>query len=134
MLNVVSIAPDCDNDTPLVLATSSGRIRQPKVPVAAFGDAGHQWLFLHVRRLLAERKPIRQLTRYETVRRGTKRIAQKLAKKVSSRRRTVNDRVEPTNEAPDLMHPLVLLQDQISTLTTVIHTIFATAKPGTPGF
>lgn len=43
VLNVVSIAPDCDNDTLLVLANPVGPTCH-KGTSSCFGDASHQWL------------------------------------------------------------------------------------------
>jgi phosphoribosyl-ATP pyrophosphohydrolase/phosphoribosyl-AMP cyclohydrolase len=55
-LNVVSITPDCDNDTLLVLVNPIGPTCH-KGTSSCFGDAGHQWLFLYqLEQLLAERK------------------------------------------------------------------------------
>ena len=45
-LNVVSIAPDCDNDTLLVLANPIGPTCH-KGTSSCFGDTAHQWLFLY---------------------------------------------------------------------------------------
>ena len=54
-LNVVSIAPDCDNDTLLVLANPIGPTCH-KGTSSCFGDTAHQWLFLYqLEQLLAER-------------------------------------------------------------------------------
>jgi len=44
-LNVVSITPDCDNDTLLVLANPIGPTCH-KGTNSCFGEASHQWLFL----------------------------------------------------------------------------------------
>lgn len=55
-LNVVSIAPDCDNDTLLVLVNPIGPTCH-KGTSSCFGDTSHQWLFLYqLEQLLAERK------------------------------------------------------------------------------
>lgn len=55
-LNVVSIAPDCDNDTLLLLANPIGPTCH-KGTSSCFGDTAHQWLFLYqLEQLLAERK------------------------------------------------------------------------------
>ncbi len=55
-LNVVSITPDCDNDTLLVLVNPIGPTCH-KGTSSCFGDASHQWLFLYqLEQLLAERK------------------------------------------------------------------------------
>lgn len=84
VLNVVSIAPDCDNDTLLVLANPVGPTCH-KGTSSCFGDASHQWLFLYqLEQLLAERKTADPTSSYtaKLYASGTKRIAQKLAKKV----------------------------------------------------
>ncbi len=44
-LNVVNIAPDCDNDTLLLLAIPIGPTCH-KGTSSSFGDTAHQWLFL----------------------------------------------------------------------------------------
>ena len=55
-LNVVSITPDCDNDTLLVLANPVGPTCH-KGTSSCFGDVHHQWHFLYqLEQLLAERK------------------------------------------------------------------------------
>ena len=62
-LNVVSIAPDCDNDTLLVLVNPIGPTCH-KGTSSCFGDTSHQWLFLYqLEQLLADdlaRKPKHQ--------------------------------------------------------------------------
>ncbi|TYD26646.1 phosphoribosyl-AMP cyclohydrolase, partial [Klebsiella pneumoniae] len=55
VLNVVSITPDCDNDTLLVLVNPIGPTC-PKGPTSCFGDAGNQWLFLYTRGSLRARR------------------------------------------------------------------------------
>ncbi|MCL0217575.1 bifunctional phosphoribosyl-AMP cyclohydrolase/phosphoribosyl-ATP diphosphatase HisIE, partial [Escherichia coli] len=79
-LNVVSIAPDCDNDTLLVLANPIGPTCH-KGTSSCFGDTAHQWLFLYqLEQLLAERKSADPETSYtaKLYASGTKRIAQKV--------------------------------------------------------
>ncbi len=116
-LNVVSIAPDCDNDTLLVLANPIGPTCH-KGTSSCFGDTAHQWLFLYqLEQLLAERKSADPETSYtaKLYASGTKRIAQKVGEEgvETALAATVHDRFELTNEASDLMyHLLVLLQDQ----------------------
>ncbi|MDU5320050.1 MAG: phosphoribosyl-ATP diphosphatase [Escherichia coli] len=102
-LNVVNIAPDCDNDTLLLLANP-------------------------MEQLLAERKSADPETSYtaKLYASGTKRIAQKVGEEgvETALAATVHDRFELTNEASDLMyHLLVLLQDQDLDLTTVIENL-----------
>ena len=124
-LNVVSIAPDCDNDTLLVLANPIG----PTCHLghsSCFGDTSHRWLFLYqLEQLLAERKTADPASSYtaKLYASGTKRIAQKVGEEgvETALAATVHDREELTNEASDLLyHLLVLLQDQELDLTTVI--------------
>ena len=56
-LNVVSITPDCDNDTLLVLVNPIGPTCH-KGTSSCFGETSHQWLFLYqLEQLLAERIP-----------------------------------------------------------------------------
>ena len=116
-LNVVNIAPDCDNDTLLVLANPIGPTCH-KGTSSCFGDTAHQWLFLYqLEQLLAERKSADPETSYtaKLYASGTKRIAQKVGEEgvETALAATVHDRFELTNEASDLMyHLLVLLQDQ----------------------
>ncbi len=126
-LNVVNIAPDCDNDTLLVLANPIGPTCH-KGTSSCFGDTAHQWLFLYqLEQLLAERKSADPETSYtaKLYASGTKRIAQKVGEEgvETALAATVHDRFELTNEASDLMyHLLVLLQDQDLDLTTVVRT------------
>jgi phosphoribosyl-ATP pyrophosphohydrolase/phosphoribosyl-AMP cyclohydrolase len=87
-LNVVSITPDCDNDTLLVLANPIGPTCH-KGTSSCFGEASHQWLFLYqLEQLLAERKTADPASSYtaKLYASGTKRIAQKVGKKVLKRR------------------------------------------------
>ena len=124
-LNVVSIAPDCDNDTLLVLVNPIGPTCH-KGTSSCFGDTSHQWLFLYqLEKLLAERKTADPESSYtaKLYASGTKRIAQKVGEEgvETALAATVNDREELTNEASDLMyHLLVLLQDQDLDLSKVI--------------
>lgn len=127
-LNVVSITPDCDNDTLLVLANPIGPTCH-KGTSSCFGEASHQWLFLYqLEQLLAERKTADPESSYtaKLYASGTKRIAQKVGEEgvETALAATVHDREELTNEASDLMyHLLVLLQDQELDLTAVIENL-----------
>lgn len=127
-LNVVSITPDCDNDTLLVLATPNGPTCHLGT-TSCFGDAHHQWHFLwQLEQLLAARKTADPESSY-TARlyaSGTKRIAQKVGEEgvETALAATVHDRDELTNEASDLLyHLLVLLQDQQLDLTAIIENL-----------
>ncbi len=83
VLNVVSITPDCDNDTLLVLVNPIGPTCH-KGTTSCFGETGHQWLFLYqLEQLLAERKHADPESSYtaKLYASGTKRIAQKVGKK-----------------------------------------------------
>jgi phosphoribosyl-ATP pyrophosphohydrolase/phosphoribosyl-AMP cyclohydrolase len=128
VLNVVSITPDCDNDTLLVLANPVGPTCH-KGTSSCFGDTSHQWLFLYqLEQLLAGRKTADPASSYtaKLYASGTKRIAQKVGEEgiETALAATVHDRDELTNEASDLMyHLLVLLQDQDLNLTTVIENL-----------
>lgn len=127
-LNVVSITPDCDNDTLLVLANPIGPTCH-KGTSSCFGDVHHQWHFLYqLEQLLAERKHADPSSSYtaKLYASGTKRIAQKVGEEgvETALAATVNDREELTNEASDLMyHLLVLLQDQELDLGKVIENL-----------
>ncbi len=125
---MVSITPDCDNDTLLVLVNPIGPTCH-KGTSSCFGEASHQWLFLYqLEQLLAERKSADPESSYtaKLYASGTKRIAQKVGEEgvETALAATVHDREELTNEASDLMyHLLVLLQDQELDLTTVIENL-----------
>ncbi len=127
-LNVVSITPDCDNDTLLVLANPIGPTCH-KGTSSCFGNVHHQWHFLYqLEQLLAERKHADPASSYtaKLYASGTKRIAQKVGEEgvETALAATVNDREELTNEASDLMyHLLVLLQDQELDLGKVIENL-----------
>ncbi|MCT4716359.1 bifunctional phosphoribosyl-AMP cyclohydrolase/phosphoribosyl-ATP diphosphatase HisIE [Enterobacteriaceae bacterium H18W14] len=127
-LNVVSITPDCDNDTLLVLANPIG----PTCHLgnsSCFAPAKHSWHFLfELEELLASRKTADPESSYtaKLYASGTKRIAQKVGEEgvETALAATVNDRHELTNEASDLMyHLLVLLQDQDLDLSAVIENL-----------
>ena len=124
-LNVVSITPDCDNDTLLILANPIG----PTCHLgndSCFHPASSDWGFLYqLEQLLASRKTASPDSSYtaKLYASGTKRIAQKVGEEgvETALAATVNDREELTNEASDLIyHLLVLLQDQELDLSTVI--------------
>lgn len=125
VLNVVSITPDCDNDTLLILANPVG----PTCHLgnnSCFHPAASDWGFLYqLEQLLAERKTASPDSSYtaKLYASGTKRIAQKVGEEgvETALAATVNDREELTNEASDLIyHLLVLLQDQDLDLSKVI--------------
>ncbi|WP_337049710.1 bifunctional phosphoribosyl-AMP cyclohydrolase/phosphoribosyl-ATP diphosphatase HisIE [Serratia fonticola] len=125
VLNVVSITPDCDNDTLLILANPIG----PTCHLgndSCFHPASSDWGFLYqLEQLLASRKTASPDSSYtaKLYASGTKRIAQKVGEEgvETALAATVNDREELTNEASDLIyHLLVLLQDQELDLSKVI--------------
>ncbi|GAA3601000.1 bifunctional phosphoribosyl-AMP cyclohydrolase/phosphoribosyl-ATP diphosphatase HisIE [Gibbsiella greigii] len=124
-LNVVSITPDCDNDTLLVLANPVGPTCHQGTS-SCFHPATSDWGFLYqLEQLLAERKNASPDTSYtaKLYASGTKRIAQKVGEEgvETALAATVHDRDELTNEASDLVyHLLVLLQDQDLDLSKVI--------------
>ena len=114
-LNVVSIAPDCDNDTLLVLANPIGPTCH-KGTSSCFGDTAHQWLFLYqLEQLLAERKSADPETSYtaKLYASGTKRIAQKVGEEgvETALAAVAQDDDALLGEASDLLfHLLVLLR------------------------
>lgn len=129
-LNVVSITPDCDNDTLLILVNPIG----PTCHLgnnSCFHPAETQWQFLYqLEQLLAERKHADPASSYtaQLYASGTKRIAQKVGEEglETALAATVHDREELTNEASDLIyHLLVLLQDQELDLGTIIQRLKA---------
>ncbi|UMO90107.1 bifunctional phosphoribosyl-AMP cyclohydrolase/phosphoribosyl-ATP diphosphatase HisIE [Pectobacterium sp. PL64] len=129
-LNVVSITPDCDNDTLLILVNPIGPTCHLGTS-SCFSPAASDWTFLYqLEQLLAERKHANPDSSY-TARlyaSGTKRIAQKVGEEglEAALAATVHDREELTNEAADLMyHLLVLLQDQDLDLATIINRLKA---------
>lgn len=124
-LNVVSIHPDCDNDTLLILATPDGPTCHTGTN-SCFYPAETDWGFLHnLETLLGERKTADPQSSYtaQLYASGTKRIAQKVGEEgvETALAATVHDREELTSEAADLVyHLLVLLQDQDLDLSRVI--------------
>ncbi|MFW5406856.1 bifunctional phosphoribosyl-AMP cyclohydrolase/phosphoribosyl-ATP diphosphatase HisIE [Pectobacterium carotovorum] len=129
-LNVVSITPDCDNDTLLILVNPIGPTCHLGTS-SCFSPAASDWTFLYqLEQLLAERKHADPDSSY-TARlyaSGTKRIAQKVGEEglEAALAATVHDREELTNEAADLMyHLLVLLQDQDLDLAAIINRLKA---------
>ncbi len=132
-LTVVSITPDCDNDTLLVLARPIGPTCHQGT-TSCFSPAAPDWVFLYqLEQLLAARKQADPESSY-TARlyaSGTKRIAQKVGEEgvETALAATVHDRHELTNEASDLIyHLLVLLQDQDLDLSAVINNLRARHK------
>jgi len=127
-LNVVSITPDCDNDTLLVLVNPVGPTCH-RGTSSCFSPAAADWTFLYqLEQLLAERKHADPKSSYTAslYASGTKRIAQKVGEEgvETALAATVNDREELTNEASDLIyHLLVLLQDQDLDLSRVIENL-----------
>lgn len=127
-LNVVSITPDCDNDTLLVLVNPVGPTCH-KGNNSCFHPAETDWAFLYqLEELLASRKTADPESSYtaKLYASGTKRIAQKVGEEgvETALAATVNDRFELKNEASDLIyHLLVLLQDQDLNLSAVIENL-----------
>ena len=127
-LNVVSITPDCDNDTLLVLVNPVGPTCH-KGNNSCFHPAETDWAFLYqLEELLASRKTADPDSSYtaKLYASGTKRIAQKVGEEgvEVALAATVNDRFELKNEASDLVyHLLVLLQDQDLNLSAVIENL-----------
>ncbi len=127
-LNLISIYPDCDNDTLLALVNPIGPTCH-KGNNSCFHPAATDWGFLfQLEELLASRKNADPESSYtaKLYASGTKRIAQKVGEEgvETALAATVNDRFELTNEASDLVyHLLVLLQDQDLNLSTVIENL-----------
>lgn len=127
-LNVVSITPDCDNDTLLVLVNPLGPTCH-KGNNSCFHPAETDWAFLYqLEELLASRKTADPESSHtaKLYASGTKRIAQKVGEEgvETALAATVNDRFELKNEASDLIyHLLVLLQDQDLNLSAVIENL-----------
>lgn len=125
VLEVVNIAPDCDNDTLLVLVKPTGPTCH-NGNNSCFSPAQSDWGFLYeLEQLLAARKTADPTTSYtaKLYHDGTKRIAQKVGEEgvETALAATVNDREELKNESADLIyHLLVLLQDQQLSLRDVI--------------
>ncbi|ERM12038.1 MULTISPECIES: bifunctional phosphoribosyl-AMP cyclohydrolase/phosphoribosyl-ATP diphosphatase HisIE [Pantoea] len=132
-LQIVSITPDCDNDTLLVLANPIGPTCHLGTS-SCFSPAAPDWTFLYqLEQLLASRKSADPDSSYtaKLYASGTKRIAQKVGEEgvETALAATVNDREELTNEASDLIyHLLVLLQDQDLDLSTIISNLRARHK------
>ncbi|MDU4092542.1 MAG: bifunctional phosphoribosyl-AMP cyclohydrolase/phosphoribosyl-ATP diphosphatase HisIE [Pantoea sp.] len=132
-LNVVSITPDCDNDTLLVLAQPIGPTCH-RGTSSCFAPAATDWTFLYqLEQLLAQRKQADPDSSYtaKLYASGTKRIAQKVGEEgvETALAATVNDRHELTNEASDLLyHLMVLLQDQELDLSAIINNLRARHK------
>lgn len=124
-LNVVSITPDCDNDSLLILASPIGPTCHTGSS-SCFSPAVSDWGFLYqLETILASRKQADPASSYtaQLYASGTKRIAQKVGEEgvETALAATVHDREELTNEASDLVyHLLVLLQDQDLNLSSVI--------------
>lgn len=127
-LNVVSITPDCDNDSLLILVNPIGPTCH-KGNTSCFHPASSDWGFLYqLEQLLASRKTASPDSSYTAslYASGTKRIAQKVGEEgvETALAATVNDRFELKNEASDLVyHLLVLLQDQDLDFSTVIENL-----------
>nr|WP_217268399.1 bifunctional phosphoribosyl-AMP cyclohydrolase/phosphoribosyl-ATP diphosphatase HisIE [Pantoea allii] len=132
-LQVVSITPDCDNDTLLVLANPIGPTCHLGTS-SCFSPAAPDWTFLYqLEQLLASRKSADPDSSYtaKLYASGTKRIAQKVGEEgvETALAATVNDREELTNEASDLIyHLLVLLQDQALDFSAIISNLRARHK------
>ncbi|OON39713.1 bifunctional phosphoribosyl-AMP cyclohydrolase/phosphoribosyl-ATP diphosphatase [Izhakiella australiensis] len=132
-LKVLSITPDCDNDTLLLLVDPVGPTCH-RGTSSCFSPATSDWGFLYqLEQLLAERKHADPESSYTAslYASGTKRIAQKVGEEgvETALAATVRDREELVNEASDLVyHLLVLLQDQERDLSAVINNLRARHK------
>ena len=112
-LNVVSITPDCDNDTLLVLVNPIGPTCH-KGTSSCFGEASHQWLFLYqLEQLLAERKSADPESSYtaKLYASGTKRIAQKVGEEgvETALAAVAQDETALLGESADLLYHLTVL-------------------------
>ena len=134
-LNVVSIAPDCDNDTILLLVNPIGPTCH-KGTSSCFGDTAHQWLFLYqLEQLLAERKSADPETSYtaKLYASGTKRIAQKVGEEALE---AVIEAVNGTDErliyegSDMLYHLIVLLTSKGLRIEQMAAELQARHKPG----
>lgn len=132
-LNVVSITPDCDNDTLLVLVDPIGPTCHTGTN-CCFASAKTQWGFLfELEQLIAGRKNADPKSSYtaKLYHDGTKRIAQKVGEEgvETALAATVRDTEELKNESADLIyHLLVLLHDQNLSLQDVIGILKARHK------
>ncbi|OTQ29885.1 bifunctional phosphoribosyl-AMP cyclohydrolase/phosphoribosyl-ATP diphosphatase HisIE [Gilliamella apicola] len=132
-LNVVSITPDCDNDTLLVLVDPIGQTCHTGTN-SCFASAKTQWGFLfELEQLIADRKNADPKSSYtaKLYHDGTKRIAQKVGEEgvETALAATVRDTEELKNESADLIyHLLVLLHDQNLSLQDVIGILKARHK------
>ncbi|WP_127959404.1 bifunctional phosphoribosyl-AMP cyclohydrolase/phosphoribosyl-ATP diphosphatase HisIE [Serratia microhaemolytica] len=124
-LNVMSITPDCDYDSLLILAEPIGPTCHLGT-TSCFSPAQSDLGFLYqLEQLLAERKHASPESSYtaKLYASGTKRIAQKVGEEgvETALAATVHNRQELQDEAADLLyHLLVLLQDQNLDLSQVI--------------
>ncbi|CAJ0991978.1 bifunctional phosphoribosyl-AMP cyclohydrolase/phosphoribosyl-ATP diphosphatase HisIE [Pantoea sp. Nvir] len=127
-LKVISITPDCDNDTLLVLADPVGPTCHYGTS-SCFSDSTPDWVFLYqLEQLLVTRKNADPESSYtaKLYKSGTKRIAQKVGEEgvETALAAMVNNRCELISEASDLIyHLLVLLQDQNLNFSTIINNL-----------
>ncbi|MCX8649512.1 bifunctional phosphoribosyl-AMP cyclohydrolase/phosphoribosyl-ATP diphosphatase HisIE [Gilliamella sp. B2776] len=132
-LNAVSITPDCDNDTLLILVDPIGPTCHTGHN-SCFASAKTQWGFLfELEQLIAGRKNADPQSSYtaKLYHDGTKRIAQKVGEEgvETALAATVRDIEELKNESADLVyHLIVLLHDQNLSLQDVIGTLKARHK------
>lgn len=127
-LNVVNIAPDCDNDSLLILALPCGPTCHNGTSSCFFPIMTSGTFLYQLEQCLAERKTADPQSSYtaQLYASGTKRIAQKVGEEgiETALAAVTRDRHELVNEAADLLyHLLVLLQDQALNLNIVIETL-----------
>lgn len=130
ILQLVSISPDCDNDTLLILARPQG----PTCHLgrtSCFGDTRHHWHFLQqLEQLLEQRKQADPDSSYTAglYASGIKRIAQKVGEEgvETALAAVAGDDGELINEASDLLyHLLVLLHARQLDLGQIITNLHA---------
>lgn len=124
-LNVVSITPDCDKDTLLILVNPIGATCHLGNNSCFYPAISNLGFLYKLEQLIEQRKIASPAISYTAnlYASGTKRIAQKVGEEgiETALAATIKDREELTNEAADLIyHLMVLLQDQDLQLSTVI--------------
>ena len=129
-LNVVSITPDCDNDTLLILANPIGPTCHLGNPSCFDGHPVPPLGFLaELEQILAARKGADPATSYTAslYAKGTKRIAQKVGEEgvEVALAAMAKDREELINESADLLYHLtVLLQNEGLGLKDVVQRLY----------
>ncbi|AKC32018.1 bifunctional phosphoribosyl-AMP cyclohydrolase/phosphoribosyl-ATP diphosphatase HisIE [Candidatus Pantoea carbekii] len=124
-LEIVSVSPDCDYDTLLILTNPVGPTCHLGLS-SCFSTVAPKWTFLYqLELLIAKRKNFDKESSYTTklYASGIKRIAQKVGEEgiETALAAMTNDRRELIDEASDLMyHLLVLLQSREVDFSSII--------------